>query len=128
MSRFLDDREYAAENLFVRDEELRFLAHRRAFEALAAWATECISLDADAAARYETKLVDAFLAGVREEQILMMVQTDLEHAGKPALSTTAMTTLAQAKAQAIDELHGRVGPRPTGPRGQAKPSHPSMPR
>lgn len=119
MSRLLDEREHAAEGLFAHDEELRFLARRRAIEALSAWATEAMSVEGEAAAGYETRLVDAFVSGTPEDRILAQVQTDLERAGKPALSTTAATVHAQALAQATDELHGRVAPQPR----PAQPAH-----
>ena len=114
MSGFLDDREHAAENIFAHTEELRFLAHRRAVQALGAWAAECMELDVPAALAYSGRIVDAFIGGTRQDQILLTVQSDLERAGKPALSMTAAAHLAQATAQAIDELAGRALPRPFG--------------
>ena len=114
MSGFLDDREHAAENRFAHDEELHFLAHRRAFHTLGTWAAECMELDQPAAQAYSGKIVDAFIGGLRDDQILLTVQNDLEQAGKPALSTTAAAKLAQANAQAIGELTGRAPQRPLG--------------
>ena len=119
MSRMLRDREDAAETLFAHDEELRFLARRRAVETLGSWATEAMALTADAAARYQARLVDAFVSGAPEDRLLAQVQTDLERAGKPALSTTAVTFHAQALAQATDTLYGRIAPQPQ----TARPMH-----
>lgn len=114
MTRLFEEREYAAENLFAHDEELRFLAQRRAIHGLGAWAAECMAMNAEAALIYEGKLVDAFVAGTLESAIVAQVQTDLEHAGKPALSTTVGTVLAQATAEAIEDLRGHGAPaRPT---------------
>ena len=110
MSTMLRKREEAAEYLFALDEELRFFARRRAVEALGAWATEAMALRGESAARYEARLVDAFVSGAPEERLLAQVQTDLERAGKPALSTTAVIFHAQALAQATDVLHGRIAP------------------
>ena len=114
MSGFLDDREHAAENLYAHEEEIRFLAHRRAIRSLGAWAAECMGFDEAAAQAYSAKVVDAFIGGSREDQILLTIQSDLERAGKPALSTNAATKLAQATAQATDELAGSAPPRPLG--------------
>ena len=112
MTGLFDEREHAAENLFAHEEELRFLAHRRAILSLGAWAAECMGLSAEAGRHYEAGLVDALVAGTLEERIVAEVQTDLERAGKPALSTTVGTVLSQAIAQATDELQGRAKPRP----------------
>ena len=122
MSRFLDKREQAAEGLFAHDEELRFLAHRRAVRSLASWGAECMGLEADATYKYETNLVAAFVAGASDERLAMRVASDLERAGKPALSTTASTVLAQAIALASDAVHGRVAPDPA-PRRPLEPHY-----
>lgn len=112
MTRLFEEREYAAENLFAHDEELRFLAQRRAMHSLGAWAAECMAMSPEAALDYEGRLVDAFIAGTLESAIVAQVQTDLEHAGKPALSTTAGTVLAQATAAAIEGLRGHKASAP----------------
>ena len=125
MSGFLDDREHAAENLFAHNEERLFLAHRAGVRDLALWAAEAMALKPEQGDAYAGKLVDKLVSGTRDDQILVIVQTDLERAGKPALSTTAGTVLARAVALANDELSGRIPPRPLGrPAAEAHPTHP----
>ena len=101
------ERERAAEGIYIRDEELRFFASRNGLRTLATWAGESIGLEAADIQAYGQRLVDAFVAGTPEDQIMRSVQTDLERAGKPALSTHVGTVLAQAVAQAAETLrHG----------------------
>lgn len=107
MSQFLKDRERAAEGIFVREEELRFLAVRRGLQSLAGWAAEAMGLDKEAAKTYEDALVGDFLSGAPENAVVARVSTDLERAGKPAMSTTVGTTLSQAVAEATLALRGR---------------------
>lgn len=125
MSGFLDDREHAAENLFAHNEERLFLAHRAGVRDLALWAAEAMALRSDQREAYAGKLIDKLVSGTRDDQILVIVQTDLERAGKPALSTTAGTVFAQAVATASDTLSGRIPPRPLGrPAAEAHHTHP----
>ena len=112
MSGFLDDREHAAENLFAHNEERLFLAHRAGVRDLGLWAANEMRLDPEQRDAYADKLVEALISGVRDDQILAIVQTDLERAGKPALSTTAGVVLAKAVALANGELSGHTVLRP----------------
>ena len=108
MGSMFDERERAAEGIFIRDEELRFLARRRGVEGLAAWAADSMAMDEDSKRGFSRRLVDLFLAGVPEHELVEIAQTDLERAGKPALSTNAATVLAQAIADATMTLKGRA--------------------
>ncbi len=107
MAPMFGERERAAENIFVHDEELRFLAHRRGIEALSAWAVESMELSPEDGSRYTQHVVDAFVAGTPEDRLIASIQTDLERAGKPALSTNVGTILAQAVATATIALRGQ---------------------
>lgn len=107
MSGLFDDRERAAESAFVHEEELSFVAHRRAIEALATWASESMGLNPEAARLYRAGLVDSVVANMRDEQIVERVQTDLERAGKPAMTTQVGVVLSRATASAIDALRGK---------------------
>ena len=108
MGSIFDERERASEGIFVREEELRFLARRRGVELFAAWAAQSMSLDEDSERGYTRRLVDLLLAGVPEHELVEIAQTDLERAGKPALSTNAGAVLAQSIADATTALRGRA--------------------
>lgn len=100
MTTSFEKRERAAEGLFVRKEEARFLAHRSAIEALGSWAGESMELDAAAQAAYSQQLVGRLVAGATDDELVMTVQTDLERAGKPSLSGHVQMVLVQAHAAA----------------------------
>jgi hypothetical protein len=110
MAGLFNERERTAENIFAHDEELRFLARRRGFEVLAAWAAESMELSEEDRSRYTLRIVGDFVSGVPEQRLMSTIQTDLERAGKPALSTSVGTVLAQAVADATLAQRGPLGP------------------
>ncbi len=109
MARLFEQRERAAEGIFAHDEEARFVAHRRGLEALAAWASESMSFDETTRVAYADRLLDAYISGVREDEIIAAVQTDLERAGKPTLTGQVGLVLSQAIAEATAQAHARPG-------------------
>lgn len=109
MGRLFEQRERAAEGIFVHDEEARFVARRRGIEKLAAWAGESMEFDETGRAAYRNRLVDAFIGGIHEDEIVAAVQRDIEHAGKPSLTGQVGLVLTQAIAEATLEAHPRPG-------------------
>ena len=107
MAHLFDERERTAENIFVHEEESRFLAHRRGMEAIAVWAADSMGLTPEDRSTYTQRIVDAFVSGTPEDRLVTAIQTDLERAGKPALSTNVGTVLAQAVAEATLTLRGQ---------------------
>lgn len=108
MPGLFEERERAAETAFVHQEELRFLAHRRAIQSLAAWAAQSMEYDAERARQYVDALLDAFVTKAPDDRLVERVQGDLEAAGKPSLTTQVGPTLTRALAAAQDELRGRT--------------------
>lgn len=110
MAPMFDERERTAESIFVHDEQMRFIARRRGLETLAAWAADAMGMTSEDKSRYSLRLIEAFVGGTTEEKLAETVQTDLERAGKPALSTHVGTTFARAVADATFELRGGKAP------------------
>lgn len=104
MGSLLNERERAAENLFAREEELRFFARCRGLDAVAAWAATEMGLEDEDAASYTQRIINRFLGGTSDRELIMAVQSDLERAGKPAVSTTADVVFAQAVSAATSAL------------------------
>ena len=106
-----EQRERAAESAFAHEEESRFVARRRAVQALSDWAARCMGLDAEGTEAYKTKLVDLFAANTLDDRLIARVQTDLERAGKPTMTTQVGTVFSwawRAIAEATDALKGRI--------------------
>lgn len=110
MGSLLNERERAAENLFAREEELRFFARCRGLDAVASWAATEMGLDEEDAAAYAQRIINRFLGGVGERDLIMTVQNDLERAGKPAVSTTTEIVFAQAVSAATTALKAHYAP------------------
>lgn len=123
MSTLFDDRERAAEYGFTHEEELRFLARRKGVEALAAWAAEGMGLDAASSADYVEATLASFVHGEGEIDLVNRVRSDLERAGKPALSTTANDVLTRATAAATMDLHGTRPRPPSEPKAEPRAEH-----
>ena len=100
MTRSLDWREPAADTAFTRAEGTRFLARRAGLEALARWAAKNFGFDEPGRVAYVTDIVARFLAGANEMDLILRVRSDLERAGKPALSTHADAVHARAVREA----------------------------
>ena len=94
-------REHAAEAAFVRAEGADVIGRRAGIEALARWAAENFGFDEPGRAAYVAAVVARFLAGADVTDLVLRVRTDLERAGKPALSTHADAVFSRAKAEAV---------------------------
>ena len=97
-----------AHDILVTDEQLHLLARKRGFEAVATWAAECMNLSAREAISYEQGIALALLDRAADMRLLCRIQTDLERAGKPALSSHAGTIFANAVAEALSDLQGHA--------------------
>ena len=108
MTTSLNWREPAADTAFTRAEGTQVLARRAGIEALARWAAENFGLDKSARTAYVTSIVTRFLAGANEMDLILRVRSDLERAGKPALSTHADAVYAGAVREASGVVTGRA--------------------
>lgn len=125
MSGFLDDREHAAENLFVHNEEMLFLARRAGVRDLARWAADAMGLAEAQRDTYVATLIDTMVDGSGDAAILQVVTKDLEAAGRGSDAADAARVLSQAVALAGDELSGRRPRQPLGrPASQTPKTHP----
>ena len=88
--------------------QIDMLARKRGLEAVAAWAAECMGLSAREASEYERTILNAFSHSPIEMRLLCRIQTDIERAGKPALSTYAGTIFTNAAADALTDLEGHA--------------------
>lgn len=105
-----------ADDIFVTGEQIRSLARRRGFESVATWAAECMGLSAHDTASYEAGVLAALVETSADARLLCRIQTDLERAGKPALSTYAGTIFANAVADALADLQAPAAGPVAGPR------------
>ncbi|KQP30952.1 hypothetical protein ASF49_13255 [Methylobacterium sp. Leaf104] len=90
MARFFEERERAAEMLFVRAEESRFLTHCQGVRSLAGYAAEALGVDQHSATAYADELLAAVIQGVPQQDLVERVRGDLEANGvvaDPAILT-----------------------------------------
>ncbi len=108
MTRSLEWGERAADSASTRTQDSGFLARRAGIETLARWAAEGFGFDEPARAAYVAAIVARFIAGADETDLVLRVRSDLERAGKPALSTHADAVHARAVREAASGVTGRV--------------------
>ncbi|MEA1834992.1 ATPase inhibitor subunit zeta [Methylobacterium durans] len=124
MARLFEERERAAELIFARDEEARFVARCRRMRGLAWYAANKLGVDARAAEAYAAELVASLVQGVRDEDLLERIQADLAANGVIETLGDLRAELVRLGAQAsVDQAmppvgEGRAGlpesaPRPT---------------
>lgn len=115
MARLFEERERAAELLFARAEEVRFLAHCHGIQSLAAFATNKLGFDAAAANAYADVLVTALLQGMKDEPLIERVRADLAANGQIVSVAELRAELARSSAQAshgLPALHTVAAMRP----------------
>lgn len=88
MSRFFEERERAAEMLFVRAEETRFLAQCQGVRSLAAYAADVLGVDPRSAAAYADELLASVVQCVPQQDLVERVRGDLEANGVTADAAT----------------------------------------
>ncbi len=119
-------RERTSEAAFARTEEADHLGRRAGIEALARWAAEGFGFDEPGRAAYVAAIMALFLAGADVTDLVLRVRSDLERAGKPALSTHADAVFSRAKAEAAS--HGPAGgPSPRRDAGRSGTAHDARP-
>ena len=84
-----DEREKAAEAVYVRGQDLAFRAHARRDRKLGLWAASLMGLKADEAATYADTLFASEIAAQGEAGLLARVLQDLK-AAKVSISETAV--------------------------------------
>lgn len=81
MSRFFEERERAAEMLFVRGEEARFRLHAQGVRSLAAYAAQVLGTDQRSAEAYGEELMASVIQGTKDDALVDRVRADLEANG-----------------------------------------------
>jgi hypothetical protein len=81
MSKMFEERERAAEMLFVRAEEARFMIHCQGVRSLAAYAAEKLGIDEHGANAYAQELLSAAVQGTKDRDLIERVRTDLAAGG-----------------------------------------------
>ena len=115
MARLFEERERAAELLFARAEEMRFLAHCHGVRCLAAFATTKLGFDAAAADAYADILITALLQGMGDEPLVERVRADLAANGQIVSVAELRAELTRSTAQAgqgVSTLHRVASARP----------------
>lgn len=84
-----DEREKAAEAVYVHEQDLAFRAHARRDRKLGLWAASLMGLNADEAATYADTLFASEIAAQGEAGLLARVLQDLK-AAKVSISETAV--------------------------------------
>ncbi len=94
MTRLFDERERAAESLFMHGQEKLFLRRRRGVRALAAWASQAMRHDSLTTELYELDLTAAMVKGADDEALLKRVAATLRVENITVSLNTARTVLA----------------------------------
>lgn len=81
MAKLFEERERAAEMLFIRAEEARFIVHCQGVRSLAACATNALGIDGHSAAAYARELLGASVQGMTDDDLVERVRADLEAGG-----------------------------------------------
>ena len=98
MTRFFEERERAAEMLFVRQEEARFRAHAQGIQSLANFAAEALGVDHHSAVAYADELMTSVVHGAKDDVLVERVRADLEANGVIADSAVLFRQLKQPPA------------------------------
>ena len=114
MSKLFEERERAAEMLFVRAEEARFMMHCQGVRSLAAYAAQKLGIDGQGAGAYAQELLGASVQGLRGDALVERVQADLASNGIIVELAELRRELTRSTAQGIYD----VGP---AARGKAPP-------
>ncbi|WP_158806697.1 ATPase inhibitor subunit zeta [Beijerinckia sp. L45] len=98
MTRLFEERERAAETIFVQAEERLFLGRRRGLQALAAWASRAMGHDDEAATIYEQDLIVAMIKGASDDTLVARVCADVQADGRRVSHGAAIAVFAQGAA------------------------------
>lgn len=95
MTRFFEERERAAEMLFVRQEEARFRAHAQGIQSLANFAAQALGVDHQSAVAYADELMTSVVHGAKDDALIERVRADLEANGVIADNAVLLRELKQ---------------------------------
>ncbi|KAB1072758.1 DUF1476 domain-containing protein [Methylobacterium planeticum] len=101
MGRLFEERERAAELMFARDEEARFIARCRRMRGLASFVADKLGVDGQTAEAYAVELIGALVQGMKDDALLLRVQADLAANGVSESLPTLRAALDRATAQAL---------------------------
>ncbi|MER2268689.1 ATPase inhibitor subunit zeta [Methylobacterium oxalidis] len=126
MARLFEERERAAEMIFARDEEARFVARCRRMRGLAWYAADKLGVDARAAEAYAAELIASLVQGVKDEDLLERIRADLAANGVEESLGTLRAELSRLGAQAmVDPAMRLPGEGPAVPPASAAPAAPA---
>lgn len=77
MPKFFEERQRAAEMLFVRSEQSRFITHSHRVQSLASYAAEMLGVDRRSAISYADELMSAVIQGMDDCALVERVRADL---------------------------------------------------
>ena len=112
MSKLFDERERAAELLFVRAEEARFMMHCQGVRSLAAYVAERLGVDGQSAGAYAQELLSAAVQGTNDDALIERVRNDLAANDIPVDPADLRRELNRSSAQAVYAM-GPAGGRDT---------------
>ncbi len=99
-----DDSEYAFENKFAHDEEMKFKAEARCNKMLGLWAAELLGKSGDEAAEYAKTVIIADFEEAGHEDVVRKVAADLEgKADADTIRAKRAELLAVAQEQLMSE-------------------------
>jgi hypothetical protein len=101
MSKLFEERERAAEMLFVRAEEARFMMHCQGVRTLAAYAAKKLGIDEHGAGAYAHELLSALVHGTKDEDLIERVRADLEAGGVIADAARLRREMNRSTAQGV---------------------------
>ena len=116
MAKLFDERERAAEMLFVRGEEARFMMHCQGVRSLASYAAKKLGIDDQGAGAYAHELLSAVVHGTKDEDLIGRVRADLAAGGVIVDAAILRRELNRSTAQGIYA----VGPAATGEGARAR--------
>lgn len=103
MPRLFEERERAAEMLFIRTEEARFIMHCQGVRSLAACAAKELGIDGQSAAAYARELLGASVQGTTDDDLVERVRADLEAGGVRVDPAMLRRELNRSTPQAVYE-------------------------
>ncbi|MHC1998869.1 ATPase inhibitor subunit zeta (plasmid) [Methylobacterium sp. CM6241] len=105
MTRFFEERERAAEMLFVRSEEARFRVHAQGVQSLANYAAQALGVDYQSAVAYADELMSSVIHGAKDNELIERVRADLEANGVAANTAVLAQQLKQPPTQRAYDVH-----------------------
>jgi hypothetical protein len=99
MLRSFEERERAAELIYIHGEEMRFVNHIAGIRAVAAFAIRMLGLDGMTSEAYAQALIAARIEGLKPDALLKRVQADLAADGVEVTPAELKAELDRTSAQ-----------------------------